>query len=212
MEEIDAALPRQDGVAYFNRLYLQVTKAVLAATASVTFAAPAFTERLDVVFAGLYFAAEATLGTGATIPIAWRPLMEERATDVLPIQFAIAGMNAHINHDLPVAVVQTCKELGVAPEDGSPEHADYERINGLLGQVEGQVAGWFETGVIADIVDVTPKDVDKAIAMWSISDARDLAWDHAKLLWDMRDNPALANAYGDILGRLVELSGRGVLV
>jgi hypothetical protein len=212
MEEIAASLPSKDGVAYFNRLYLQVTKAVQAATANVTFAAPAFTERLDVVFAGLYFAAEVTLGTGATCPVAWRPLMEERANDSLPIQFAIAGMNAHINHDLPIAVVQTCKELGVAPDDGSPQHADYQRINGLLGEVEGQVAGWFETGVIADIVDYTPKDVDNALAMWSISDARDIAWDHAKVLWDMRDIPALANSYGDVLGRLVELSGRGILL
>jgi hypothetical protein len=212
MEEIDAALPRKDGVAYFNRLYLQVTKAVQAATVGVTFAAPAFTERLDVVFAGLYFAAEATLGTGATCPVAWRPLMQERSTDRLPIQFAIAGMNAHINHDLPIAVVQTCKELGVAPDDGSPQHLDYQRINGILGEVETQVAGWFETGVVADLVDCTPKDIDNAVAMWSIADARDLAWDHAKLLWDMRQTPVLADAYGDFLGRLVELSGRGILI
>jgi hypothetical protein len=212
MEQINAELPRKDGVAYFNRLYLQVTKAVQAAAAGVTFAAPAFTERLDVVFAGLYFAAEATLGTGAKCPVAWRPLVEERSADRAPIQFALVGMNAHINHDLPIAVVETCSELGLAPEDGSPQHVDYQRVNGLLAQVEGQVAGWFETGVIADIVDVTPKDVDNALAMWSIADARDLAWSHAKLLWRLRDDPLLADAYGDMLARLVELSGRGILV
>jgi hypothetical protein len=212
LQQIDATLPRKDGVAYFNRLYLQTTMAIQAATANVTFAAPEFTERLDVVFAGLYFAAEVTLGTGATCPIAWRPLMQERLAAYAPIQFAIAGMNAHINHDLPLALVQTCKELDVAPEDGSPEHVDYLRINGILGAVEGQVAGWFETGVIADIVDVTPKNVDNAIALWSIADARQLAWDHAKMLWRLRDDPVLADAYGDLLGRLVELSGRGILV
>ena len=32
MQEIDRALPRKDGVAYFNRLYLQVTKADLQTT------------------------------------------------------------------------------------------------------------------------------------------------------------------------------------
>jgi hypothetical protein len=170
MERIDGTLPRKDGVAYFNRLYLQVTKAVEAATAGVTFAAPEFTERLDVVFAALYFAAEATIGTGAMCPIAWRPLVEERAEDRAPIQFAI------------------------------------------LGDVEGQVAGWFETGLIADIADVIPKDVDNALAMWSIADARDLAWSHAKLLWGMRNDPLLADAYGDFLARLVELSGRGILI
>ena len=29
-----------------------------------------------------------------------------------PIQFALAGMNAHINRDLPLALVETCDELG----------------------------------------------------------------------------------------------------
>ena len=29
-----------------------------------------------------------------------------------PAAFAFAGMNAHINHDLSLALVQTCEELG----------------------------------------------------------------------------------------------------
>jgi Family of unknown function (DUF5995) len=85
-------------------------------------------------------------------------------------------------------------------------------VNGILAGVEGQVAGWFETGLIADIVDVVPQDVDNALAMWSITAARDLAWSHAKLLWQLRNDPILADAYGDVLARLVELSGRGILV
>lgn len=212
MGEIDGRLPHEDGVAYFNRLYLQVTKTVDAAASGVTFAAPEFTERLDVVFAGLYFDAEATIGTGDKCPVAWRPLIEERASDCAAIQFALAGMNAHINHDLPIALVRTCEELGVEPADGSPQHSDFERVNGLLAEVEGQVAGWFETGLIADIVDVTPKDVDNALAMWSIVDARDLAWSHAQLLWHLRADHVLARAYEDVLARMVELSSRGILI
>jgi hypothetical protein len=144
--------------------------------------------------------------------VAWRPLIEQRSQDRAPIQFAIAGMNAHINHDLPIAIVQTCAELGIEPADASPEHADYQRVNGILSEVEGQVAGWFETGLIADVVDVVPSDVDNALAIWSISAARDLAWSHAQLLWRLRHDPALADGYGDVLGRLVELAGRGILV
>ena len=105
MEEIDATLPRKDGVAYFNRLYLQVTKAVDASAAGTTFEDPAFLDRLDVVFAGLYFDAEATITTGAQAPLSWRPLIEMRADQREPIQFALAGMSAHINHDLAVAEI-----------------------------------------------------------------------------------------------------------
>ncbi len=212
MQAIDAALPRKDGVAYFNRLYLKVTQAVLAASRTETFADPRFLDRLDIVFAGLYFDAEATITTGAKTPVAWRPLIEERGAALAPIQFALAGMNAHINHDLPLAVVQTCRELGLAPGDGTPEHADYERVNTILSVVETQVAGWFRSGLIADIEDVVPSDVDHALAMWSITTARDLAWEHAKVIWDLRRLPAVEEAYVDVLARTTELSGRAMLV
>lgn len=212
MQEIDASLPRKDGVAYFNRLYLQVTKSVLAASGGATFEDPAFLDRLDVLFAGIYFDAEATIATDAPCPVAWRPLIEERAAPHAPIQFALAGMNAHINHDLPLALVQTFEELGLGLEDGSPQHSDYERVNAILKTVETQVAGWFTTGLIADIEDVVPAQVDNALAMWSIVTARELAWEHAKVIWGLRDLPALARAYTDLLARTTELSGRAMLV
>jgi hypothetical protein len=212
MERIDASLPYKDGVAYFNRLYLQVTKSVLSASQNTTFEDPAFLDLLDVVFAGLYFDAEATLASGAPCPVAWRPLIQERAAAREPIQFALAGMNAHINHDLPLAVVQTCQQLGIAVDDDSPQHADYERVNAILATVETQVAGWFDSGLIADIEDVVPQHVANALAMWSVVTAREIAWDHARVLWTLHDRADLASAYADLLARSTELSGWAMLV
>jgi Family of unknown function (DUF5995) len=212
MQQIDASLPYKDGVAYFNRLYLQVTQAVLAASQNTPFEDPAFLDLLDVVFAGLYFDAEATIASGASCPVAWRPLTHERSAPRAPIQFALAGMNAHINHDLPLAVVQTCRQLGVAVDDNSPQHADYERVNAILATVETQIAGWFDSGLIADVEDVVPQDVANAIAMWSVVTAREIAWDHARVLWNLRDRPDLASAYTDVLARTTELSGWAMLV
>jgi Family of unknown function (DUF5995) len=212
MEAIDASLPRKDGVAIFDRLYLQVTRAVDAASAGTDFENRRFVERLDVVFAGLYFDAQATIATGASCPVAWRPLVRTRSQAREPIQFALAGMVAHINHDLPIAVVNTCEELGLAPEDDSAAHRDYQRVDALLATVETQVAGWFDSGLIADIEDVTPKKTDEAIAMWSIVDARDVAWEHAKLLWQLRDIASLRDGYLDVLARTTELAARAVLV
>src|SRR4051812_1009560 len=101
MEAISAALPQRDGVACFNRMYLDVTEAVNARIRQGFFADAAFVTRLDVVFANLYFAAiNAMAGPRSTWPVAWRPLIDARAdADIEPIQFALAGMNAHINHD-----------------------------------------------------------------------------------------------------------------
>ena len=58
------------------------------------------------------------------------PLFTQRSKKgVAPLQFALAGMNAHINRDLPVALVATCRELGIELRDGSPEQADYVQVN-----------------------------------------------------------------------------------
>ncbi len=151
------------------------------------------------MFAGLYFDAEATIASGRSCPVAWRPLFQTRSQAREPIQFALAGMAAHINHDLPIAIVTTCEEFGLAPDDGSVAHRDYQRVDGLLATVETQVAGWFDTGLIADIEDVTPKKTDEAIAMFSLVAARDLAWDHAKLLWRLRDAAPFDDAYLQVL-------------
>ena len=212
MDAIDAALPRKDGVAIFNRLYLQVTLAVDSASAGTEFEDRQFVERLDVVFAGLYFDAEATIDSGGRCPLAWRPLVETRAQRREPIQFALAGMTAHINHDLPIAVVTTCEERGLAPDDDSAAHRDYQRVNALLATVETQVAGWFDSGLIADIEDVTPLKTDEAIAMWSIVAARNVAWEHAQLLWELRHAGRVRVAYLDTLAVSTELAARAMLV
>ena len=212
MQAIDATLPRKDGVAIFNRLYLQVTLAVDSASAGTEFENNDFVDRLDVVFAGLYFDAEATISAGGDCPVAWRPLVETRSQAREPIQFALAGMAAHINHDLPIAVVTTCEEQGLEPADDSAVHRDYQKVDGLLATVETQVAGWFDTGLIADIEDVTPEKTDAAIAMWSIAAARDVAWNHAEVLWGLRNAGLLRDAYLDALAGATELAARAMLV
>jgi hypothetical protein len=211
MERIDSSLPRKDGVAYFNRLYLMVTRAVDSASADASFENPAFLERLDVVFAGLYFAAEATVAAGSC-PVSWRPLVQARGDHREPIQFALAGMTAHINHDLPVALVETCAEMGLAPMDDSAVRGDYQRVDAILANVEKQVAGWFDTGLIAEVEDVTPLKTDEAIAMWSIVSARDVAREHAKVMWALRDAKPLEEACLDVLARTTELAARAMLI
>src|SRR5574339_395338 len=103
MTAIDQVLPPTDGIACFNQLYLEVTKNVLANIGQATFSDPVFLARLDVIFANLYFAALRTFDAGApSTPRAWKPLFEARATPTIaPLPFALAGMNAHINRDLP---------------------------------------------------------------------------------------------------------------
>src|SRR5579862_5749999 len=97
MRQIESTLPASDGVACFNRMYLDVTQKVSAEIDAGGFDDSAFATRLDVVFANLYFAAVNSYdGTSASVPVAWRPLFAARSVrGIAEIQFALAGMNAH---------------------------------------------------------------------------------------------------------------------
>jgi hypothetical protein len=54
---------------------------------------------------------------------------------VYRIQFALAGINAHINHDLAFALIETNRESNINPNRLSPQYADYDVVNQLLQEV-----------------------------------------------------------------------------
>jgi hypothetical protein len=200
---IEAALPVDDGVAAFNRMYLLVTELVRERLTTGYFADAAVMSALDVTFADLYLAAVAAAEAGRPVPKAWRPLFARRADRrVLPIQFAVAGMNAHINHDLAVAVVTTCAALGVTP---ASVHDDYLRVNALLASVEQQVRQSYESTLVRDADEAVAPVLDH-VGNWSIEAARDAAWVNADVLWRLREVPFAARAFEDTLASSVGLA------
>lgn len=213
MTTLDRELSDGDGVRWFNHLYLRVTLAVRAAVTTTTFLDPAFLERLDVVFANLYFDAVAAGDVDPrAAPAAWRPLFESRhQPGLLSIQFALAGMNAHINRDLPEGIVATYLATDGAPAETGARHTDFEKVNDILEAVEAQIKGEFSTGIVA-LVDAAGGDVDDAVAMWNVRAARETAWTHAEVLWALQPKPALRDAFFSRLDSFTGFAGRGLLV
>jgi hypothetical protein len=213
---IEASAPRSDGVACFARLYLAVTEGVGADLTRQGFADARFLETLDVHFAELFFSALDTYGRDpGGAPSAWVPLFAQRSRHgIAPLQFALAGMNAHINRDLPVALVTTCRELGLDLREGSPEHADFERVDALLAQVERQVKSAYLTGWLAWVDRLVHRfrRIDDVVAMWDVDRARDAAWTNAQALWALGGESALAGDYLLALDRMVGFASRGLLV
>ncbi|MGZ4380716.1 MAG: DUF5995 family protein [Gaiellaceae bacterium] len=210
---IEAELPPNDGIVWFTRLYRSVTEAVHAKLGKQKFADPACLARLDVVFVNLYLdALRAWASAQAKAPRAWAPLFAARSTPrIAPIQFALAGMNAHINRDLPVAIVTTWQELRLELREQSPEHDDYLKVNTLLAQTEKKVKRWFDTGFVG-IVDSSLGSADDRIAMWNVGRARDAAWVQGEALWALRGAGFLERRYLETLDHLVGFAGRGLLV
>jgi uncharacterized protein DUF5995 len=212
MKKIVAALPPGDGVRAFTTLYLAVTEAVKDAAQPGAYEDVRFVRWLDVAFANLYFEAlRNVLQKAGPVPKAWAPLVEARGRQgVLPLQFALAGMNAHVNRDLPVALVQTCDDREVELRSRSPQQRDFRKINGLLAVVEEQVKAELVTDALRDF-DIALGDVDDVLAMWNLARARDAAWTNAETLWTLRRLPQLRNEYLRSLDRLVGFAGRGLL-
>ncbi len=216
LEAIDAALPPSDGVIWINQLYLEVTQQVETAVPAEHQAAPGFLAALDVVFAARYFAAFDAAGSGAQLPAgypfhAWKPLFEARfATGVAPVQFALAGMNAHINHDLSIVICEACAARGTEPSDDGPEHTDYQSVNGLIAKVEKKIKAWMMTGLLKEL-DLVFNPVDDVVAVWDIEKARDAAWVGAEVLWSLRKLPPLRKDYEAVNDRTVGFAGRALL-
>ena len=213
MQALGESLQPQDGVRRFNELYLAVTVELARAQAeSTTFEDAAFMSRLDVVFADLYFEAVAADGGRRRIGRAWAPLFEKRAArGIAPLQFAIAGMNAHINHDLALALVATTDEFGIGLRRDTAQHRDYLLVNGLLERVQDEIKDRFTTGVVRDI-DRAGGRVDDMFASWSVARARDNAWIQAQTLDALAGSEFLRKQFLDALARNVGFAGRALLV
>jgi Family of unknown function (DUF5995) len=177
MHAIEAALPADDGVVAFGRLYRKTTENIAAALTNGAFAAPTWTTRLDVIFANYYFGAlKLYLADSPDTPAPWLALFSRRAAqDVAPLQFAFAGMNAHIDRDLSFALEDLAVETGGWPAEGSPQRSDYLKVNDILAATEKEVKPSLEGALLAK-VDWIFHGVDDALALYAVREVREAAW------------------------------------
>jgi hypothetical protein len=211
MESLAAPMSQNDGVRSFNELYLAVTCALGIEFANHRFEDPAFFSRLAPTFSNLYFDAVENDVAERAVSRVWAPLFERRfVAEIAPLQFAIAGMNAHINHDLAIALVATTRELGYDLDLDSAHHRDHLRVNATLERVMGEARERFETprpgtvrarGTLADI-----------FASWSIRRARDNAWTEAQTLVALDREPFMRKRCLLALACVVGLASRTLLV
>jgi len=211
MQAIDKLLPSNDGLKWFNLLYLKVTSAVEGQLPGGGWSDAPWLTRLDVIFAGLYFSAVAGFLSHKDIPASWEALFEARYTPGIDrVQFALAGMNAHINRDLAFALLQTDAEFKLQPDLNSPQHDDFERVNGLLESVIPVALKFLATGILGEAAQDTGK-IGRLLAIWNVRAARDLAWDfsdHLRHLQGLSRDVAITaqDKLTGVIGRTILLS------
>ncbi|MGW2231545.1 DUF5995 family protein [Streptomyces formicae] len=206
MRALGADWPPRDGVAVFNRVYLSVTEEVGRRIDGGTFTDPAAATALDVRFAERYLRAVHAAASGRRPPACWRPLFQyRRHPGVRPLQFALAGINAHIGHDLALALVDTCRTLRCEPADLEDE---FDRVGDVLVSLEERIREELMPG--PDLLQVADPLTHLA-GSWSLERARDGAWASARTLWALRDLPVVAEEFRERLDGAVGLVGRILL-
>ena len=206
-------MPSSDGLKWFNQLYLRVTQAVYAKPPTGGWDDQAWLAKLDINVASLYYDALANSCLDQTmVPRAWMALFESRDNpNIERVQFALTGINAHINHDLPLALVQVCKDLHVSPDRNSREYKDFDTVNSLLSGVMPGTLNVLATGILGELAQDTGT-IGRLLAMWSVETARDTAWTNAELLWELQNLPTLSDNFMMVIDRLSGLAGRGLLI
>jgi hypothetical protein len=117
-------------------------------------------------------------------------------------------MNAHINHDLALALLATGTQTGITPSLTGPQHADFEAVNQLLEALMPTVLNQLATDTLGMLAEDTGK-VGRVLAFWDICKARNLAWGFADQL---RVLPGLArDAALDAQDALTGALGRAIL-
>jgi hypothetical protein len=179
---------KRDGIACFTDLYHTITSDVLTASKEgQLFRSGDFIIELDLAFAQRYLdALRDHLDGGSSAPSCWELLFGRRQeTGIEPWQFAVAGVNAHVNFDLAFALLDVWEKHPDDPLATTDEqYADYQAINTIFHNrmdqlCEDNEVPWTRWGPDGGIVDRLGNLVGDVLVIGT----RDFAWIHAEGWW-----------------------------
>jgi hypothetical protein len=149
--------------------------------------------QLDVEFARHYINALRCWSNDSPFtPQSWAVLFRRVCDeDLRSLPCAVAGINAHINYDLPLALLATWERLG-HPAPGSPQHHDYLVINRVFEESIALLRRRYLEGWQRQI-DRINLGIDDWYQNLLIVLTRNVAWDRAQRLWAVRDDPRAAS-------------------
>ncbi|MCA1735820.1 MAG: DUF5995 family protein [Actinobacteria bacterium] len=134
METMLSAMDVGDPLRLFHGTYTRTTKAVASEIARGGFADNEWAERWDVAFADLYLDALRIWQAGERPSSPWQIALDAcRGPHLPPLRYVLLGMNAHINFDLPHALLSVISDEEFDdPAVLALRNADHVHIDGIL--------------------------------------------------------------------------------
>jgi hypothetical protein len=200
---MEGLAPGHQHLRHFLGTYQRTTLAVGKAVDDGYFEDPAWVERWDVAFAELYLHALDAHLAGDTPARPWR-LAFDAPSDLAPLRHVLLGINAHVNYDLPQALLAVISDLDFTdPSVMGRRHRDHERIDSVLaGRVAAEDA---ELGVRGrSLTDRVLQPLNRLASRRFLRESRTKVWHNTLALQAARlAGPA---AHDTRLGELEELS------
>ena len=194
---------------YFHATYLRTTIAVAGEIKRGGFADPGWVEDWDVAFAGLYLdALEAELA-GRQPSRPWAIAFGAPA-GLPPLRHVLLGMNAHINFDLPQAIVAVISdEQFDDPALIARREADHRAIDGVLAaRVAAEDDELAALSGPAPLLDRVLAPLNRLGTQRFLREARQKVWANATALSQARRQGP--DDYARVLAQLEELSAAKV--
>lgn len=189
-EVIEWSLQRPSHAGYFAAMYHRMTRGVKDDILAGQFDDAERMVRFDRLFADYYVRAFAAFRAGEPLTGPWRVAFSQTELSApLIFQHLVLAMNAHINFDLALAVVDLA--AGAPLEPLKP---DYDRINAIIARLLGRVQD--SINLVSpgfSWLDILGGSSDEALFEFSVERARAGAWNFAQRLSNA-DGPARTSA------------------
>jgi Family of unknown function (DUF5995) len=163
----------------FLATYLRTTEAVGAAVDEGLFEDADWVRRWDAVFAELYLSAHDAQQAGVTsaVPRPWR-LAFAAPAELPALRHVLFGINAHINYDLPQALLAMISPAEFADDDvRARRQRDHERIDLVLGSRIGAEDGQLKAG--QSRLDKLLAPLNRRASKRFLTEARQKVWHNA---------------------------------
>ena len=179
-----------DRLRFFHATYTRTTRAFEAEVERGGFFDNEWTERWDVAFADLYLEALERWSRGEEPSGPWQIAFGAASEPLLPLRHVLLGINAHVNFDLPQALLAVITDdefddpVVVAARSADHRHAD----DILAARVPAEDRElWKETDPGAlTLVDRMLTPLNRVGTKRFLKEARQKVWHNAKILSSAR--------------------------
>jgi hypothetical protein len=205
--DLERLASEEDARRYFHGTYLRTTEAVVAKIDEGFFVDADWLRAWDLAFADFYVEALDADLRGRPVPRPWRIAFDaaRHRPELPPLRHVLFGINAHINYDLPQALLAVMSPADFDdPGVRRRREADHRRLDDILGSRVSAEDAQLSAVSRVTVLDRVLRPFNQLGTKRFLAEAREKVWRNAVALDRARRTGR--PAYAAMLGELERLS------